>query len=92
MKTGMVRTVDRMGRIVIPKEIRNMLKVENEHDSFEIYMDGDRIVLEKYRPTCVFCDNPAESVELNGYPVCLSCIEKLNSLKTQNEQKYDEVP
>ena len=37
--TGMVRAVDKMGRVVIPKEIRKQLKVENDVDSFEIYMD-----------------------------------------------------
>ena len=54
--TGMVRAVDKMGRVVIPKEIRKQLKVENDVDSFEIYMDNDKVVLKKYQPTCIFCD------------------------------------
>ena len=61
--TGMVRAVDKMGRVVIPKEIRRQLKVENDVDSFEIYMDGDKVVLKKYQPTCIFCDSLADSVE-----------------------------
>ena len=40
--TGMVRAVDKMGRVVIPKEIRKQLKVENDVDSFEIYMEIGR--------------------------------------------------
>ena len=46
--TGMVRQVDKMGRVVIPKEIRAQLKIENNVDSFEIFMEGDKIILQKY--------------------------------------------
>ena len=74
--TGMVRAVDKMGRVVIPKEIRRQLKVENDVDSFEIYMDDDKVILKKYQPTCIFCDSLADSVEFRGYYVCNDCIEK----------------
>lgn len=83
--TGMIRPVDKMGRVVIPKEIRKQLKVENDVDSFEIYMDGDTIILKKYQPTCIFCDSLSESVYFDGYTVCKSCIEKLNSMKDDAE-------
>ncbi len=78
--TGMIRAVDKMGRVVIPKEIRKQLGVKNDEDSFEIYMDGDNVILKKYQPTCIFCDNLADSVELCGHIVCKDCIEKLNHL------------
>ena len=83
--TGMVRAVDKMGRVVIPKEIRRQLKVENDVDSFEIYMDGDKVVLKKYQPTCIFCDSLADSVEFGGYNVCTDCIEKLYHMKDKAE-------
>lgn len=83
--TGMVRAVDKMGRVVIPKEIRKQLQIENDVDSFEIYMDGDRVVLQKYQPTCIFCDSLSDSVEYNGYNICKNCIEKLIALKNESE-------
>ena len=83
--TGMLRAVDKMGRVVIPKEIRRQLKVENDVDSFEIYMDGDKVVLKKYQPTCIFCDSLADSVEFGGYNVCTDCIEKLYNMKDKAE-------
>ncbi|MGI6279961.1 MAG: AbrB/MazE/SpoVT family DNA-binding domain-containing protein [Acutalibacteraceae bacterium] len=83
--TGMIRAVDKMGRVVIPKEIRTQLKIENDVDSFEIYMDGDRVILKKYRPTCVFCDSFTDTVDFNDYTVCKSCIEKLYSIKDTAE-------
>ena len=83
--TGMVRAVDKMGRVVIPKEIRRQLKVENDVDSFEIYMDDDKVILKKYQPTCIFCDSLADSVEFGGHNVCKDCIEKLYAIKDKAE-------
>lgn len=83
--TGIVRPVDKMGRVVIPKEIRKMLKVENDVDSFEIYMEDDRIILKKYQPTCIFCDSLADSVQFGGYTVCKNCISKLDELNKTEE-------
>ena len=83
--TGMVRSVDKMGRVVIPKEIRAQLDIKNNIDSFEIYMEGDNVILRKYQPTCIFCNNVADSVELDGHIVCKDCIEKLNKLKESSE-------
>src|SRR5690554_5644722 len=46
--TGVVRRIDDLGRIVIPKEIRKSLRIR-EGDSLEIYTDGsDSIILKKY--------------------------------------------
>lgn len=48
--TGVVRRIDDLGRIVIPKEIRRSLRIR-EGDSLEIYADGNEsIVLKKYSP------------------------------------------
>ena len=45
--TGIVRRLDDLGRLVIPKEIRKQYHLK-EGDSIEIYIDEERIVLEKY--------------------------------------------
>ncbi len=78
MSKGIVRAIDKMGRVVIPKELREQLGVKNEIDSFDIYQDGDKIILEKYRPSCVFCNKIGASVKLGEYRVCKNCIDKLN--------------
>lgn len=79
----MTRPVDKMGRVVIPKEIRTQLKIENNVDSFEISLRGDEIILKKFYPSCVFCGGTGKTVALNDYLVCADCIEKLNALKDQ---------
>ena len=79
--SGIVRPVDKMGRVVIPREIRNQLKIENNVDSFEIFMDGDNVILRKYQPTCIFCDSNGESIKYHGFNVCRECIEKMKHME-----------
>ena len=47
MSTGIVRRIDELGRIVIPKEIRKNLRIKNG-DNLEILVDGENITLRKY--------------------------------------------
>lgn len=48
--TGIVRRIDDLGRVVIPKEIRRTLRIK-EGDPLEIYVDrGGEIILKKYSP------------------------------------------
>ena len=46
-ETGILRRIDELGRIVIPKEIRRKLKIR-EGDNMDIYVTQDTIVLKKY--------------------------------------------
>ncbi len=48
-ETGVVRRLDELGRVVIPKEIRKRLKIKNG-DMVDIYTNNDVIILEKYHP------------------------------------------
>ncbi len=48
--TGVVRRIDELGRIVVPKEIRGNLGIRNG-DNVEIFIDEDAIVLKKYLKT-----------------------------------------
>ncbi|MDE3839131.1 AbrB family transcriptional regulator [Bacillus methanolicus] len=47
--TGVVRKVDELGRIVIPKELRNTFDIK-EKDPLEIFVEEDKIILKKYSP------------------------------------------
>lgn len=48
--TGVIRRIDELGRIVIPKEIRKNLRIKNG-DSLEIFLESDNIILKKYFST-----------------------------------------
>ena len=45
--TTIIRRIDDLGRVVIPKEIRKNLNIK-ENDSLEIFIDGENIILKKY--------------------------------------------
>ena len=47
--TGVVRRIDDLGRIVIPKEIRKNMKIK-DGEEVEIYLESDNIILKKYSP------------------------------------------
>ena len=47
--TGVVRRIDELGRIVIPKEIRKNLRIKTG-DSLEVYLNDEDIILKKYSP------------------------------------------
>lgn len=74
--TGVVRKVDELGRIVLPIEIRKVLDI-NQKDAIEIFTDEDRIILQKYQPACVFCNNINDVIYFNGKRICKDCITKL---------------
>ncbi|MBE5733619.1 MAG: AbrB/MazE/SpoVT family DNA-binding domain-containing protein [Clostridiales bacterium] len=48
---GIVRRIDELGRLVIPKEIRKVLRIK-DGDPLEIYASKDQLVLKKYSPIC----------------------------------------
>ena len=61
--TGVVRRIDDLGRIVLPKELRRTMRIK-EGESLEIYTDGtDRIILKKYSPVQNVNDFVEEFVE-----------------------------
>lgn len=83
--TGIIRGLDNMGRVVIPKEIRKFLDMTEGEDAIEIYMQDDCIVLKKHKPTCIFCNAQEDCIEFENQTVCKNCIEKLQVKVKENE-------
>lgn len=47
-ETGIVRRIDDLGRVVIAKTLRQRLQI-TEGEPLEFFIDGDKIILRKYR-------------------------------------------
>jgi AbrB family transcriptional regulator (stage V sporulation protein T) len=61
--TGIVRRIDDLGRVVIPKEIRRTLRIR-EGDPLEIFVDRDgEVILKKYSPISELGDFAKEYAE-----------------------------
>ena len=74
--TGIIRKVDELGRIVLPIELRRTLDIA-ERDELEIYMEHDRIILQKFEPSCVFCASSHDLLSYRGKNVCQECIQNM---------------
>lgn len=74
--TGIVRKVDELGRIVLPIELRRTLDI-SERDALEIYVDGASIILKKYQPACIFCDDAKDVTTYKGKNICANCLKEL---------------
>ena len=73
---GIVRKIDELGRLVLPIETRRAMGL-SAGEGVEIFVDGDRVILKKYEPSCVFCGDADDVVVFNGKKVCRKCIAEL---------------
>ncbi len=77
-KTGIIRHIDDLGRIVIPIEIPEALP-RSRKDPLEISVKDDVILLSKPQTVCVFCGRRSSLQEHRGRAVCRNCVTELAS-------------
>ncbi|MBQ2941384.1 MAG: AbrB/MazE/SpoVT family DNA-binding domain-containing protein [Clostridia bacterium] len=75
--TGIVREIDALGRIVLPKSIRKVYNLK-ERDGVEIFTEGDMIILKKYAPFCVFCGEQENLTLYKEKNICKKCITEIS--------------
>ena len=75
---GIVRKMDQLGRLVIPKETRKMFNL-NEGEPVEIFTDGDKIIIKKNNPGCQCCGDMKDVKEYKGIKICKKCLNELNN-------------
>ncbi len=71
-----IRALDQLGRVVLPKFIRNQLNL-SEGDQVSIRLEGRQIILEPFNQGCIFCGSHDGVEEYKGKMVCQSCREEL---------------
>ena len=76
---GIVRAIDELGRLVIPKDMR--IKLDVEKDSLvEITQEGSRIIITKYYEGCHFCMSTDDLCDFGGKKICKKCVEKISAI------------
>lgn len=83
--TGIIRRVDPIGRITIPKEMRDDEGME-EKAPIEIFKEGHDIIIRKYEESCCFCNETKNIVKFKEKTVCLKCINNIMKLSLQNNK------
>ncbi len=76
---GIIRHVDSLDRIVIPKEICKMLSIEPK-DALEIFVEDTKLILGKYEPACIFCGEAQDVYTYKRKLICSKCIESIGKL------------
>lgn len=90
--TGIVRRIDDLGRVVIPKEIRRTLRIR-EGDPLEIFVDREgEVILKKYSPIGElgeFAQEYANSLyEAVGHVCCISDRDTIIAVSGANKKDY----
>ena len=76
--TGVVRKIDNLGRIVLPKELRRTLEI-NSNDPLEIYVDdGGYIVIKKVVKKCIFCGESNDLITFRDKDLCNEFLNNIN--------------
>ncbi|GBF73422.1 hypothetical protein PA598K_01711 [Paenibacillus sp. 598K] len=90
--TGVVRKVDELGRLVLPRELRRTLRIE-EGDALEFLVDDKnrRIALRKYRmQECLFCMSLEQLSYYQGHFICNDCLlEVSQAVRQTTVQPYE---
>lgn len=78
---GFLCKIDKLGRIVIPKAIRQEFDL-NINDELELFTDENGIEMRKYRRKCLFCGNEElnQLFEYKGKIICSNCKKELETL------------
>ena len=76
--TGVQRSLDELGRITLPKEIRRHL-TSPTGTPLLIHVEGNKIILEKSSAACAICGSIDDVREFNGKGVCYHCIEQIRN-------------
>jgi len=74
--TGIVRKIDDLGRIVLPKELRRTMNIDRK-DPMEIFVDEDTVILKKYEPACIFCGSAENTIEYKKKVICRDCLKEI---------------
>ena len=79
VSTGIVRRIDELGRIVIPKEMRRVLDIA-EKDPIEILIQDETIILRKYEPVDIFNGDKEDLIDYCGKKVSKNTIKEMAQL------------
>ena len=90
--TGIVRRIDELGRVVIPKEIRSTLRLKSG-DPLEIFTDRDELMLKKYSPIASlekFSEGTAKSLsDLSGMVAVICDTDEVLHASGKSKRDFD---
>ena len=74
-----MRKIDKLGRIVLPAEMRKILDLDPD-DFVRLSIEDDKIILEKQEPACCFCGAGANLQTYQNRCICRTCLKELKKI------------
>lgn len=72
-ETAIVKNVDKLGRLLIPKEYRDRLHI-NQHEILEVLLEENGIRIRKIGDSCAVCGKKRRLVFIKNKAVCRDCL------------------
>ena len=90
-KSGYIREIDRLGRVVIPKQYRKEMNIPEEGGEVLLTCKNGVVTVAKSAETCIFCRSRRKLSDVKGRPVCAKCLDeiKYGSAEEFSEQAID---
>ena len=79
MSKGNKSKIDKLGRVVIPKSIREALNISHE-DEISLYVEEGKLIITKRDQLCTFCKNPKVVQQIKDNFICGGCLSSIKDL------------
>ena len=79
MSKGNKGKIDNLGRVVIPKTIRDALGIKH-NDEISMTVDNAKLIITKGYKTCSICDTKDVTTKVSDKLLCDSCISEIKGL------------
>ncbi len=78
---GFVREIDSVGRVVIPKQLRNEFDLTEINSRVVISSENGSIVMRKAISNCTFCKSETDLKDYSGQHICASCLSQIKQIR-----------
>ena len=85
-KSGYIREIDRLGRVVIPKQYRKEMNIPEEGGEVLLTCKKGVVTVAKSAEVCVFCRSKRKLVNFKDRPVCAKCLDEIRNSDEDNGQ------
>ena len=82
---GIIRSLDPMGRVVIPKEMRKLLNVM-DGDKVRIIKENNSVVIKRVADSCLVCGSEQDLIEYKDVCLCRNCVKEMDRMS--DTKKY----
>ena len=76
---GITKKIDPLGRLVIPKEFRDSMKIQKD-DFLEVFLTSSGVLIKKSNTGCVFCGNAENLMDFEEVLICAKCVKKIKEI------------